>query len=92
MKKANRKSGATEMRTEYDFSRGILGKYARRCSEGSNVVVLEPDVAKVFTDSDVVNRSLRALAGIVKPPAKRGSTRSSASAMVREKPAKKYGK
>jgi hypothetical protein len=92
MKKVNKKSAATGVRTEYDFSKGVRGKYARRYAQGSNVVVLEPDVAKVFTDSEAVNRSLRDLAGIVKSRRKRGSSRFSALAMLREKPAKKYGK
>ncbi len=52
------------MRGEYDFSRGVLGKYARRYAQGTNVVVLEADVAKVFPNAQVVNDSLRALAGI----------------------------
>jgi hypothetical protein len=46
---------------EYDFSRGRRGKYARRYAEGTNVVVLEPDVAKVFPNSKKVNASLRKL-------------------------------
>ena len=47
------------MREEYDFSRGERGKYARRYAQGTNVVVLEPDVAKVFSNSKVVNILLR---------------------------------
>jgi hypothetical protein len=47
------------MRDEYNFSQGERGKYARRYAEGTNVVVLEPDVAKVFSDSKSVNVSLR---------------------------------
>ena len=47
------------MRVEYDFSRGKRGKYARRYAEGTNVVVLDPDVAKVFPNSKSVNISLR---------------------------------
>jgi len=47
------------MRNEYDFSRGKRGKYARRYAEGTNVVVLDPDVAKVFPNSKSVNISLR---------------------------------
>ena len=47
------------MRDEYDFSRGERGKYARRYAEGTNVVVLDPDVAKVFPNSKSVNISLR---------------------------------
>jgi len=47
------------MRAEYDFSQGERGKYTRRYAQGANVVVLEPDVAKVFSDSKSVNVSLR---------------------------------
>ena len=47
------------MREEYDFSQGERGKYARRYAEATNVVVLEPDVAKVFPNSKSVNVSLR---------------------------------
>jgi len=47
------------MRDEYDFSQGQRGKYARRYTQGTNVVVLEPDVAKVFSNSKAVNVSLR---------------------------------
>jgi hypothetical protein len=50
-----------EMREEYDFSQGVRGKYAHRFAEGSNVVVLEPDVAARFPDSKAVNEALREL-------------------------------
>jgi hypothetical protein len=53
-----------EMRPEYDFSRGVRGKYARRYAQGANVVVLAPDVAKIFPTAEAVNRSLRALAAL----------------------------
>jgi hypothetical protein len=66
MKKTSSKSAEPEMRDEYDFSRGVRGKYARRYAQGSNVVVLEPDVAKVFPSAEAVNDSLRALAGIIR--------------------------
>jgi hypothetical protein len=66
MKKANSKPTESLMRDEYDFSRGTRGKYARRFVQGTNVVVLESDVAKVFPNSEVVNSSLRALAGIIR--------------------------
>jgi len=46
VKKASVKSAGKEMRAEYDFSRGVRGKYFRRYHRGANVVVLEPDVAK----------------------------------------------
>ena len=46
---------------EYDFSEGVLGKYAERYREGTNVVVLDPDVAKAFRDAHAVNSALRDL-------------------------------
>jgi hypothetical protein len=55
-----------EMLEEYDFSKGIRGKYAKKYSEGTNVVVIDPDVAKVFPDHDSVNQALRSLAEIIK--------------------------
>ncbi len=51
---------------EYDFSKGVRGKYAKRYAEGTNVVVIEPDVAKFFPDHDFVNQALRSLTGIIK--------------------------
>ena len=66
MKKAIRKRAEPEMRAEYDFSRGVRGKYARRYAQGTNVVVLQPDVARVFPNAEAVNESLRALAGIIR--------------------------
>ena len=55
-----------EMLREYDFSQGIRGKYARRYTKSSNVVVLEPGVAEVFPDAQAVNSSLRSLAEIIR--------------------------
>ena len=54
------------MRPEYDFSGGVRGKYAAQFRKGTNVVVLEPDVAKFFSDSAAVNDALRALVEIAK--------------------------
>ena len=54
-----------EMLEEYDFSSGIRGKYAARYQQGSNVVVLDPDVAEVFHDAKSVNHALRALVEII---------------------------
>jgi hypothetical protein len=51
-----------EMRPRYDFSNGTRGKYAAKYQEGSNVVVLDPDVAAVFKTSEAVNEALRELA------------------------------
>ena len=55
-----------EMLPEYDFSRGVRGKYVRRYAQGSNVVVLDPDVAKAFPNAEAVNSSLRSLAEIIR--------------------------
>lgn len=49
------------MKKEYDFSAGVRGKYAKRHAQGSNVVVLEPDVAKLYPDAESVNHALRVL-------------------------------
>ena len=50
-----------EMRPEYDFSGGVRGKHHRAYREGTNVVLLDPEVARVFRDSAAVNRALRML-------------------------------
>ena len=55
-------SDDNDIRPHYDFSKGVRGKYAERYAEGTNVVVLEPDVAKAFPTSEAVNKALRALA------------------------------
>jgi len=55
-----------EMRAEYDFSGGVRGKYYKQYTEGTNVVLLEPDVAEVFRDSESVNQALRVLIDIAK--------------------------
>ena len=55
-----------DMFEEYDFSKGVRGKYAKRYAEGTNVVVIEPDVANIFPDHDSVNQALRSLAEIIR--------------------------
>ncbi len=50
---------------EYDFSGGVRGKYAKRYAEGTNVVVVDPDVARFFPDHDSVNNALRHLAAVI---------------------------
>ncbi len=55
---------------EYDFSGGVRGKYAQRYAEGTNVVVIDPDVAEYFPDHDTVNESLRGLIAIIKKSGK----------------------
>jgi hypothetical protein len=65
--KSNQANG---MRKEYDFSGGVRGKYAERYARGSNVVVLEPDVARLYPDAESVNRALRAIAEVAPTPAR----------------------
>lgn len=64
------------MRPEYDFSKAVRGVTAKRYAEGTNVVILEPDVAEIFPDARAVNEALRTIARLVrtasrKPPSKR---------------------
>ncbi len=63
------------MRAEYDFSGGVRGKYAARFARGTNIVILEPDVAERFPDSKAVNDALRALAAVADRKAPRRSAR-----------------
>lgn len=69
MKKARAKATTVrerdDMLPEYDFSDARRNKYAARYAEGSNVVVLDPDVAAVFRNAIEVNAALRALAGVI---------------------------
>ncbi len=60
MKKPSKSNG--DILPEYNFTGGVRGKYAKRYAKGSNVVVLDPDVAKIFSSSESVNHSLRNLA------------------------------
>jgi hypothetical protein len=62
--KTDRKRAPREMRREYDFSGGTRGKYHQRYTQGTNLVLLEPDVAEAFPDSQSVNRALRLLVDV----------------------------
>jgi hypothetical protein len=61
MSPENDRSGEDEMRSEYDLRGGVRGKFYKQYIEGTNVVLLDPDVAAVFRDSESVNRALRVL-------------------------------
>jgi len=50
-----------DMRSEYDFSNAVQGKHHRAYAQGTNVVLLDPDVARVYRDSESVNKALRLL-------------------------------
>jgi hypothetical protein len=58
-KKANSKTAGDEMRAEYDLRGGGRGKFFAEYQKGTNVVLLDPDVAKSFRNSEAVNRALR---------------------------------
>ncbi|HYL73344.1 MAG TPA: hypothetical protein VEU96_04025 [Bryobacteraceae bacterium] len=61
MKKRTAKRRDRPMQPEYDFSKGVRGKYAERYRQGTNIVVLVPAVAEVFPDSKAVNDALMGL-------------------------------
>ena len=52
------------LREEYDFSEGVRGKHYQAYHQGTNLVLLEPDVAAIFKDAATVNAALRMLAKI----------------------------
>ncbi len=60
-----------EMLDEYDFTGGVRGKYVNRLANKQNIIVLEPDVAKVFPDSESVNQALRGLLPIIQKQAEK---------------------
>jgi hypothetical protein len=64
MKKPPSKRSSVEMRPEYDFSGGERGKYVDRYRRGTNVVLLDPELAEAFPDSKSVNDALRALLAV----------------------------
>jgi len=74
MKKAATAKRNPDMLAEYDFSQGVRGMYAQRYSEGTNIVVLSPDVAEYFPDSEGVNAALRALVEIARKCTKKAVT------------------
>ena len=75
MKKASNKLANDEMRPEYDIRGGVRGKYYERYQQGTNVVLLEPDIAEVFHDSVAVNKALRQFLSEHSEPPKRAKRR-----------------
>jgi len=71
MKKAIKTRHDPDMLDEYDFSKGVRGKYAKRYAQGTNVVILSPDVAQVFPDSESVNEALRVLVKVARQKVKK---------------------
>ena len=76
MKKAS-KPASDEMRPEYDIRGGVRGKYYERYQQGTNIVLLEPDIAQIFHDSATVNKALRQFLSEHGGPPKRTKRRAS---------------
>ena len=64
------------MRKEYDFTGGVRGRYAARYRKGTNIVVLAPDVARAYRNSEAVNRALRILLEAARRATRRARRRS----------------
>jgi len=65
MKKTTAKRTSDDLRAEYNLSQlkgGVRGKYYRQATAGTNLVLVEAELAKVFPDTQSVNRALRLLA------------------------------
>jgi hypothetical protein len=81
MKAKSKNEKADELRPEYDLAvllrKGVHGKYARRYAQGTNIVLLSPDVAKSFPTDEAVNEALRLVMQLKKIPGgeKRRTTR-----------------
>jgi hypothetical protein len=73
MKKEHKRQANGDMLREYDFRGGVRGKYARQYARGSNVIVLSPDLAHIFPDSESVDRALRALVQIARKTTRRSA-------------------
>jgi len=64
MQTASEKEMDDDLRPEYDLAElkgGVRGKYFRQATAGTNLVLIEPDLATVFPDAESVNRALRLL-------------------------------
>ncbi len=64
-------SNDPDLLEEYDFSKGIRGKYAKKYKKGTNVVIIDPEIAEFFPNENSVNDALRSLIPIIKKREKR---------------------
>ena len=67
------KENTDDLRKEYDFKSlegGVRGKHFKRASAGTNLVLLDPDVAKAFPTPEAVNKALRMLAEVAEEASK----------------------
>jgi hypothetical protein len=65
-----KKRETDDIAPEYDFSKGVRGKYAGRFASGSNVAVIDKDLVAIFPDSEAINRTLRLVAKLRELPTK----------------------
>ena len=75
-----RRLGSEEdtMRPEYDFSKAVRGVTAKRYAEGTNVVLLDPDVAEIFPNARAVNEALRTIARLPQTASRKSSRKRTA--------------
>ncbi len=78
--KAKRNVEEDAMRPEYDFSKATRGATAERYAQGTNVVLLDPDVVRMFPNATAVNEALRALGEIIERAPKSQGGRSKSGA------------
>ena len=74
MKKSSNSDRDRDMLEDYDFSKGVRGKYAKRFGQRSRAIVLDSDVAEVSIDAKSANEALRALANVIRQQSKRASS------------------
>jgi hypothetical protein len=78
MKKTRANRTSDDLRAEYDLSQlkgGVRGKYYRQATAGTNLVLVEPELAEVFPDTESVNRALRLLADTAEAATERSRAR-----------------
>lgn len=92
MSQASKSPSEEDMRAEYDIRGGVRGKYYERYRAGTNVVLLESDVAEVFRDSESVNRALRLLVNVAQASASSEQGRGPARRSTRRRPRAGSGK
>ena len=82
MKKNSKDETSDELRPEYDLAnllkKGVRGKYSKRFKQGTNLVLLSPDIAKAFPTDEAVNEALRLVIELKRIP--RGEKRTVAKA------------
>ncbi len=95
MKKASAKGLDNDLRPQYDLSQlkgGVRGKYYRQAIAGTNLVLIEPQLADVFPDTESVNRALRLLVDTAEAAAPLARRRLSAPKKLLKQTPRKRGR